>query len=111
VIGVSIAQEDAAGTYRLADGVTIADERELRQLVRAEEWCGHESMSNGVLRLVKMGITDHLRLAALPMDRLAIACSQLSPPEVPPPPPSLPPSHSLKCMGRWWLSILIDLAF
>ena len=75
-------QEDAAGTFKLADGVAIADERELRQLVRPEEWCGHESMTAGQIRLAQLGITKYDRLAALPLERLRVALEQLSPPEV-----------------------------
>ena len=77
------------GTYKLADGVTIADERELRQLARPEEWCGLESMTAGLMRLSRLGLDKHDRLAALPFDRLQLATEQLSPPEVAG--PSLPP--------------------
>lgn len=75
-------QDDAAGTYKLADGVVIADERELRQLLRPEDWCGMESMTAGLLRLAAAGITRPERLAALPLDRLRLSLEQLSPPEV-----------------------------
>lgn len=88
-------QEDAAGTFKLADGVAIADERELRQLVRPEEWCGHESMTAGYIRLVQMGITKYDRLAVLPADRLRIALEQLSPPEV----LATPPFKREDCLG------------
>ena len=79
------------GTFKLADGVTIADERELRQLARPEEWCGVESMTAGLMRLSRLGLDKHDRLAALPFDRLQLATEQLSPPEVAAPPP--PPLH------------------
>lgn len=81
--GLVSEQEDAAGTFKLADGTAIADERELRQLVRPEEWCGHESMTAGLIRLARTGVTKQERLAALPLDRLRVAVEQLSPPEVP----------------------------
>ena len=76
------AQDDAAGTHRLAEGVAIADERELRQLARPEDWCAHESMTAGLGRLLRSGIANQDRLAGLPQERLHIAAEQLSPPEV-----------------------------
>ena len=78
----SIAQDDAAGTYRLQEGVAIADERELRLWVRPEEWCAHESMSNSLALLQQQGVSQQDKLAAIPVDRLRIAAEQLSPPEV-----------------------------
>ena len=78
----SVVQDDAAGTYRLQEGVAIADERELRQMVRPEEWCAHESMSNSLALLQHQGVSQQDKLAAMPIDRLRIAAEQLSPPEV-----------------------------
>lgn len=76
-------QDDSAGTFRLTDGVAIADERELRQLARPEEWCARESMTNALTRLSQLGLTQQDRLSAIPLERLRIASEQLSPPEVP----------------------------
>ena len=76
------AQDDSATTFKLADGVTIADERELRQLVRPEEWCSHERMRTGMMELNHIGLAKHERLAALSAERFKMAAEQLSPPEV-----------------------------
>lgn len=75
-------QDDSAGSYRLAEGVAIADERELRQLIRPEEWCAVESATNALAHLSQQGITQQDRLSAIPLERLRIAAEQLSPPEV-----------------------------
>ncbi len=62
----------------------IADERQLRLLVKPEEWCAHESMSNSLALLHQQGVSQQDKLSAMPIDRLRIAAEQLSPPEVHP---------------------------
>ena len=62
--------------------MAIADERELRGLVRPEEWCAHESMTNSLAVLQQQGVSQQDKLLAMPIDRLRIAAEQLSPPEV-----------------------------
>ena len=75
-------QEDSAGTYKLSEGVQIADERELRQLIKPEEWCSHERMETGVMELNKRGVSKQDRLSTLTSEKFKMAAEQLSPPEV-----------------------------
>ena len=60
-------------------GGRLPVEGELRRLVTPDQWCGHEAMRVGLLRLAASGVQKHERLAALPPERLRVAAEQLLP--------------------------------
>jgi len=94
--------EGAEVLIGLRPGGRLPVEGELRRLVTPDQWCGHEAMRAGLLRLAASGVAAHERLAALPPERLRAAAEQLLPAPVrrrPPPSPRCAFSAGL-CLGR-----------
>jgi hypothetical protein len=71
--------EGAEVLIGLRAGGRLPVEGELRRLVTPDQWCGHEAMRAGLLRLAASGVAAHERLAALPPERLRAAAEQLLP--------------------------------
>ena len=76
--------EGAEGALGVAAGGRLLAESQLRQLVTPDQWCAHEAMRAGRLRLAAAGVAKHERLAALPPERLRVAAEQLAPAPVHP---------------------------
>lgn len=76
--------EGAEGALGVAAGGRLLAESQLRALVTPDQWCAHEAMRAGRLRLAAAGVAKHERLAALPPERLRVAAEQLAPAPVRP---------------------------
>ena len=71
--------EGAEGVLGVRAGGRLLAESQLRQLVTPDQWCAHEAMRAGRVRLAAAGVAKHERLAALPPERLRVAAEQLAP--------------------------------
>lgn len=76
--------EGAEGALGVAAGGRLLAESQLRALVTPDQWCAHEAMRVGRVRLAAAGVAKHERLAALPPERLRVAAEQLAPAPVRP---------------------------